>query len=140
MTTAVDTNVFVALWDADPATHTSALESLDDAFRRGNLIISAPVFAELIAAPGRNDRFVSKFFDEVGIAVDWHLSESIWRAAGEAFKGYTERRGKGPDSGARRIFADFVIGAHAAVNNYRLLTLDKRIYQAAFPRLIVVTE
>ncbi len=138
MTTAIDTNIFIALWDSDPATNATALDSLDAAFRRGNLIISAPVFAELIAAPGRSELFVSKFFDDVGIAVDWQMSEATWRAAGQAFKGYVGRRRKARDSGARRILADFLIGAHAAVNGYRLLTLDERVYRAAFPNLVVL--
>jgi predicted nucleic acid-binding protein len=34
----------------------------------------------------------------------------------------------------RRILADFLIGAYAAVHRYRLLTLDQRLYRAAFPK------
>ena len=90
MTTAVDTNILIALWDADPATKSMAINSRDAAFR-------------------------------------------------QAFKGYVERRRKARDPGARRILADFLIGAHAAVNGYRLLTLDDRVYRAAFPKLVVDT-
>jgi len=50
MTTAIDTNVFVALWDADLATTAAARTALEAAYRHGNLIVAAPVFAELIAA------------------------------------------------------------------------------------------
>ena len=43
------------------------------------------------------------------------------------------------DSGARRILADFLIGAHAHTRGYRLLTLDERLYKAAFPTLRLET-
>lgn len=139
MTTAVDTNVVIALWDKDAATSLAAQNALDAAFHRGTLVAAAPVFAELIAAPGRNEKFVGKFFEETGIAVDWELSEQIWRAAGRAFQGYAERRRRQRDTGVRRILADFVIGAHALANGCRLLTLDDRLYRSAFPTLAIET-
>jgi hypothetical protein len=58
MTTAIDTNVVVALWDRDPTLSLAAQTALDGAFNRGSLVVSAPVFAELIAAPGRTETFV----------------------------------------------------------------------------------
>jgi predicted nucleic acid-binding protein len=48
------------------------------------------------------------------------------------------RRRKQKEAEPRRILADFVIGAHALVNGYRLLTLDAGIYQVSFPRLGIV--
>jgi predicted nucleic acid-binding protein len=71
MTTAVDTNVVIALWDKDSALSFAAQTALDAAFNRGTLVAAAPVFAELIAAPGRSETFVNSFFEETGIAVDW---------------------------------------------------------------------
>ncbi len=139
MTTAVDTNVVIALWDKDPALSLSAQNALDAAFSRGTLVAAAPVFAELIAAPGRSERFVSSFFEETGIAIDWEMSEQIWRLAGRSFQAYAERRRKQGDTGTRRILVDFVIGAHAFTNGFRLLTLDERIYRAAFPGLAIET-
>jgi hypothetical protein len=82
---------------------------------------------------------VSSFFDETGIGVDWELPEQVWRLAGRAFQAYAERRRKQRDQGARRILADFVIGAHAAVNGCRLLTLDDRQYRSSFPTLAIET-
>jgi predicted nucleic acid-binding protein len=139
MTTAIDTNIIVALWDADSGVSLAARTALDAAFHRGNLILAAPVFAELIAAPGRTETFVAGFLEDAGIAIDWHLSEAIWRAAGRAFQGHAERRRKHRDSGARRILADFLIGAHAAAHGYRLLTTDVRLYRSAFPTLKIET-
>lgn len=139
MTTALDTNIIAALWDKNPSLNGTAQEALEAAFLRGNLVISAPVFAELLAAPGRTELFLTKFLQDTGIAVDWVLSEDIWRTAGKAFQWYAERRRKQRDTGVRRILADFLIGAHAQVHAYRLLTMDERLYRAAFPQLKIAS-
>lgn len=98
-------------------------------------MIAAPVFAELMACPGREEAFLDAFIDDTGIIVDWELNKAVWRRAGRAFQGYAARRRRQGDSGTRRILADFVIGAHAVERNCELLTLDDRIYRAAFPEL-----
>ena len=69
MTTSVDTNVIVALWDRDPAVSNTAQKALDEALGRGSLVLSAPVFAELIAAPGRTGAFFNAFCSDTGIRV-----------------------------------------------------------------------
>jgi predicted nucleic acid-binding protein len=139
MTTAIDTNVIVGLWDAENTLHRAAREILDAAFERGRLVIAGVVYAELLAAPGRSEAFVDRFCEQTSIGVEWELGESVWRAAGTAFQGYVARRRRQKDGEARRMLADFVIGAHALVNGYRLLTLDAGVYAASFPRLAVVT-
>ena len=135
MTTAIDSNAIIALWDKDPALSHSAESALEAAFRRGSLVVAAPVFAELTAAPGRSEAFVDSFLDENGIAIDWDFDEQIWRSAGRAFQAYAGRRRKQRDYGPRRLLADFLIGAHANLRGYRLLTLDERLHRAAFPTL-----
>ena len=137
MTTALDTNVIVALWDRDPAISAAAQSALDAALERGMLVISAPVFAELMAAPGRTEGFLDSFFRATGIRIDWALDEDMWRSAGHAFQRYAGRRRK-QGAGPRRILADFLIGAHALEGGHRLLTLDDHLYRAAFPALTVV--
>ena len=44
MTTAIDTNVVIALWDKDSALSLAAQNALDSAFNRGTLVAAAPVF------------------------------------------------------------------------------------------------
>lgn len=138
MTTAIDSNVIVALWDRDPGLSSAAQSALDAALGRGTLVTSATVFAELLAAPGRQEAFLDSFFGETGIQIDWALDEAVWRTAGRAFQGYAERRRKHRDAGPRRILADFLIGAHALEGGYSLLTLDDHLYSTAFPQLPVV--
>src|SRR5258708_1432600 len=139
MTTSIDTNVIVALWDRDPDVSTPAQMALDAALGRGSLVLSAPVFAELLAAPGRTEGFLDKFCSETGVGVEFDLNEEIWRLAGRAFQAYASRRRKQRDSGPRRILADFLIGAHASQRGYRLLTLAGHIYLAAFSCLESIT-
>jgi predicted nucleic acid-binding protein len=139
MTTAIDSNVLVALWNNDDTLNAAALAALESALERGGLVVAAPVFAELLASPLRDEAFVDAFFQETGIFVDWDLKESIWRAGGRVYRSYAVRRRKHRDAGPRRILADFLIGAHALQNGFPLLTLDDRFYWANFPRLAVVT-
>jgi predicted nucleic acid-binding protein len=139
MTTALDTNVVVAYWGPDPSLNLAAQTALESALRQGNVAVAAPVFAELVAGPGRTENFVNGFFEDTGIAIDWNLDEAIWRSAGRAFRGYAERRRKHRDPGVRRILTDFLIGAHATAHGYRLLTMDERLYRAAFPSLKIET-
>jgi predicted nucleic acid-binding protein len=138
MTTAIDTNILVVLWEPDDSLNIPVRAALDAALERGSLIVAAPVYAELLGYPSRNEDFLDYFFKESGIFIDWNLDEAIWRAAGRAFQAYAARRRKHGDPGPRRILADFLIGAHALRNGFPLFTLDDRIYRTAFPRLTIV--
>jgi len=139
MTTELDTNVLVALWTKDDALNKKAQLMLDDAHSRGRMVISAVVYAELLAEQQRNEAFVDGFCNEARIEVEWEVTERIWREAGRAYQGYARRRRRHRGGRPRRILADFVIGAHALVSGYRLLTLDAGVYAASFPRLAIVT-
>lgn len=135
MTISIDTNIFVAFWKTDDALNSLALSALEEAHKRSNLVVTAPVFAELLAYPTRDEEFLGRFFRDTNISIDWDFNETIWRIAGRAFQSYAARRRKQVDSGPRRILADFLIGAHAMRHGYGLLTFDDRLYRAAFPRL-----
>ena len=138
MTSAVDSNIFIALWDIGNALHLRAQSVLDESLQRGNLVVAAPVYAELLSFPRRTEAFLDYFLSETGIRVDWELKESDWRTAGRAFQSYAARRRRHGNAGPRRILTDFLIGAHALRRGHRLLTLDDRLYRAAFPRLSIV--
>lgn len=139
MTTAIDTNVVTALWNNDDVLNVRAQAALDGVFVAGRLVVSGVVYAELLAAPSRTEQFVDGFLEEAGISVEWEFNERMLRTAGIAFQRYAARRKKQKGTEPRRILADFLIGAHAAVNGYRLLTLDAGLYKAAFPKLVTVT-
>jgi len=65
------------------------------------------------------------------------VGEKSLARSGAAFQSYAARRRKQKEAEPRRILADFLIGAHALVSGYKLLTLDARMYQASFPRLAI---
>ncbi len=136
MTIALDTNVLSALWNDNDTLNRVAAKALQDTDKtEQQTVICGAVYAELIGAPGRTEAFVDRFCEEAGIAVEWELKEKIWRTAGIAFQAYALRRKKHGRSEPRRLLADFVIGAHALENGYKLLTLDGGLYKAAFPGL-----
>ena len=119
MTTAIDTNVIVALWNKDETQNLTAKKALGESQMGGGLVICGAVYAELMAAPGQSETFVDRFCEEAGIIVEWEIGEKAWRAAGTAFQGYAARRRKQKSAEARDLLADFVIGAHALVNGLR---------------------
>jgi predicted nucleic acid-binding protein len=137
MTTVVDTNILIAVWDKDETLSKPAAEAVTQALTDGRVICPAPVYAELMALPTRTEAFLDAFFHDSGIRVDWHLPEPVWRAAGAAFQRYAKRRHRAAGA-PRRILADFLIGAYAAHHRAHLLTLDQKLYRAAFPNLPIV--
>jgi predicted nucleic acid-binding protein len=138
MKSVVDTNVLIALWDEDDTLNSAAITAFERAQALGGLIVPGPVYAELLALPGRTEKFLDQFFANTGMYVDWKFEEKIWRSAGRAFQGYVRRRSRQPIAGPRRILADFMIGAFALGRGYQLLTLDDGLYRAAFPELTII--
>jgi predicted nucleic acid-binding protein len=132
--TAVDTNIFVALFAGDEQATPAARYALEGASERGSLVVSPAVYAELVA--GWSPDAVETFFDEKRIEVDWDLGREVWLTAGSRYGEYAlSRERRRGDSAPRRILADFVIGAHALHRTAALLTLDRGVYAAAFPDL-----
>jgi predicted nucleic acid-binding protein len=138
MIVAIDTNVIAALWDRDESLNLSAHRALDTAASKGSLAVSGPVYAELLAAPGRDEAFLDEFFEATRIAIDWDLNEGVWREAGRAYHRYAMRRRRSEGAGPRRILADFLVGAHAQERRAALLTLDTSIFRSAFPNLELI--
>lgn len=139
MSSAVDTNVLVALLAGTVAESEAAREALAAAARLGAIAICPAVHAELRAMPGMAEGELDAFLADTRIETDWALPPEVWLLAGGAFAGYAERRRRQRgDPGPRRILADFLIGAHARVTAERLLTLDPQLYRSNFPDLELV--
>jgi len=134
MTTWIDTNVLVALWNTNLETQAEARIALREAAEEGWFAISGCVYAELVAGPGRGPQMVGEFLEEAQIPVAWQTGEDVWLLAAERFSEYAERR-REDRTRPKRLLADFLIGAQATVRGGRLLTFDERTYAAAFPEL-----
>ena len=139
MVYVLDSNVLIAFLNNYDALNRRAEKALTTLSSSGRLIVCGAVFAELVASPALTEKYLEGFLHDAGIAVDWKFDENVWRAAGKAFRGYAERRRKARSAHPRRLLADFLIGAHASVNNYPLLTLDDRLYRVSFPKLRLIS-
>lgn len=139
MVTAVDTNVLSALLSGGEAESERAGEALSAAADAGTLIACPIVYAELRAAPQGTEQEVAAVLAALRIELDRQLSERVWREAAAAFRAYAERRRTQRGAGrAKRLLADFVVGAHALSAGGRLLTFDQGKYRAAFAELEVL--
>lgn len=134
MRTAIDTNVLSAIWSKE-ATNRDLAEDLGKVALEGSLVISAPVYAELLAHPNATKSFVNSFLEQTGIAVDFELSENTWVEAGSRFARYAARRRKSTGQLPKRLLADFIIGSHALSQADRFMTLDPKRYEQDFPDL-----
>ena len=97
----------------------------------GQLVINQIVLAE-----------TAMYFDHV-VQLDRSLAalrlvkeELPWEAAISAGRGHARYRKQG---GSReRVLPDFLIGAHADLKGYRLLTRDARRYRQYFPNIEII--
>lgn len=104
MTTAVDTNVLLAILYEDAHTEASEAE-LRRAYQDGKLVVTSMVYAEL-AADGHFDTEadLNQFLGDFSIRCVEPSQESLFRA-GQQFQRYTKRRPDGlqcPSCGTRQ--------------------------------------
>jgi len=76
--------------------------SLADAKGEGGLVVSAPVYAELLAYPKATESFVNGFLQNTGIDVEFSLQQSVWIEAGRRFSRYAQRRRRATRQNLRR--------------------------------------
>jgi predicted nucleic acid-binding protein len=134
-TTSIDTNVLLLLWVEDPSWNIRASNAVQNASSRGLLCICGPVFSELMGLPGRKADELLRLLESSDFQIDWDLGEADWLAVGLAYQGYVKRRRKSGGGLPGRLLTDLLIGAHASVRGYHLLTMDLDIYEPAFPGL-----
>ena len=137
MRTAIDTNIFSALWSKETLAAEIA-NKLGNAKTEGGLVIGAPVYAELLAYPRATEAFVNGFLDDTGILIDFVFPRPVWVEAGRRFARYAKRRRRSTRQSPRRLLADFIIGAHALTEADRLMTLDPSRYEQDFPELHLI--
>ena len=132
MITAVDTSVLLDLLLQDPSFGTKSEEALRKASREGALIVCEVVYAEL-AGLFPSQAALEAFLRETGIQLKPSSTEMLWKA-GELWRRFCLDRPRHTVV-ARRIIADFLIGAHAMLHAERLLTRDKDFYRDIFAGL-----
>ena len=133
MSTALDTNVLLALWNAE-ATAPALAVALNRRAERGRVLICGAVYAELYGFYADLDALLLTY----GVAVDPVMTLATWQRAGQAQAAYSTRRQASGGGLPRRILTDFVVGAHASTGEHALLTLDTRGY-GDFPEVPLLT-
>src|SRR2546423_899332 len=110
--TAADSNIVSALWMEEP-TSADCQVRLENARRRGALVICAPVYCELHACPGITAEIINNFLQDTAIVADFTISEEVWQEAALRFARYASRRRRSGGTSPKRMLIDFLVGAHA---------------------------
>ncbi len=136
MPLAVDTNVLLPLLRGDAPVALAAY--LERVIPTPGLVLCAPVYAELAAAPGVTPAVLDRLLDAGQMRVHFDLSRDLWLHAAVAYRSYADRRQAAGAGWPRRLLADCVIGAHATLHADALLTFNGRDFGRLFPDLDIV--
>jgi hypothetical protein len=127
----VDSNVLLDLTATDSDWTEWSARALEAASNRFRLVINAVIYGEVSVRYSR--------IEDLDLALPEALferEELPYEAAflaGKAFLTYRQRGGT-----RRSPLPDFLIGAHAAIAGYQLLTRDVPRYRTYFPRLRLI--
>jgi predicted nucleic acid-binding protein len=127
----VDSNVLLDLFTRDPQWYEWSSNELSFAAERNRVVINAIIYAEISV------RF--RTIEELEAAIPQNLisrEELPFQAAflaGKVQADYKRRTGN-----RNRLLPDFLIGAHAAVLEYDLLTRDATFYRGYFPSVRLI--
>jgi predicted nucleic acid-binding protein len=129
--TAVDTNVLLDIFGADPEFGRDSAAAVKESLARGSVVACEIVWAETAAS------FPASVDAEVALGrlrIDFSsLDAATALRAGEAWRAYRAAGGT-----RERVIADFMIGAHALVRADLLLTRDRGFYCRYFRELRVL--
>ncbi len=129
--TAIDTNVLLDVFGADPKFAPLSAEAIRSCLSEGALVASEVVWAETATVFGDVARF-REAMHRLSASFSPMTEQAAIKAA-EAWRRYRVGGGR-----RDRIAADFLIGAHAQVAADRLLTRDRGFYRRYFSGLRVV--
>lgn len=131
MITAVDTSVLIDVFGPDPRFGHLSADALRRCLNEGAVVACDVVWSESRGAFSKDELFLDAIRSlNIGFSA---LSETSAIEAGAVWKKYRTAGGK-----RDRTIADFLIGAHAALQCDRLLTRDRGYYKQYFSGLVVV--
>ncbi len=132
MATLVDTNVLIDIAVRDPLWLRWSRPQIEQARKRGSVVINQIIYAEFAM------RYATIAEIDSVLPEDEFRREGLpFEAAFAASKAFALYRRQG---GAReRVLPDFLIGAHAAVRGYPILTRDPAGFRNYFPGVELIT-
>ena len=128
MITAVDTNVLLDAIENNPQFAAQSQEWIDIALSRGDVIICAVVYGELVPSFDSKADMDARL-RSIGVALS-PIDDAIAYEAGLRWQRYRESGGT-----RARLLPDFLIGAHALATADSFLTRDEGFYRSYFPEL-----
>ena len=128
----VDTNILLDVAENDPVWADWSQQQLELMALTETLIINPVIYAEFSIGYARIEE-VEAVLDAVALRVAPMPREALF-LAGKAFLQYRQRGGL-----RTGVLPDFLIGAHAAVEGWQLLTRDAGRYRSYFPALKLIT-
>ena len=128
----VDTSVLLDILQNDPVWAPWSIAALSIGHGQGEVAINDIVFAELSS---RYDRIedVDDALNTLQVTIRAVPREALF-LSGKAFRRYRAQGGA-----KSSVLPDFFIGAHASVEDIRLLTRDARKVRSYFPDVMLIT-
>lgn len=129
----VDTNVLIDIITDDPNFAEASTQALETCSQSGILVINPIIYAEVGA--------ICDSLEELDSLLPLDLfrrDDLVWEAsflAGQAFRRYRKNKGQ-----KKRVLADFLIGAHAAVAGFGLISRDSEYLKYFKLELLDPTE